>query len=322
MSDYYIVSDVGGTRMRVAVFEVGSIAPSRHEVISTHSPGQTPLKRLLELIIKIQPTGGKLRAIAVAAPAVLDPRTGFIYDATNVQGWVNIPLADILTSEFNAPALVGNDANLAALGEWRFGAGKGHHDLIYLTVSTGIGGGVIMDDRLLLGSRGLATELGHITVEHEGPVCGCGQRGHLEAVASGPAMVNWVLEQRRNGVDSILPLQPVPTARDISWAAGQGDSLSREALVRTGRYVGRAVADFLHIFNPSIVIIGGGVSFSGPLFWDTLLQTARSSVMTPAYLDGLVITHAALGDDVGLMGAYTLASMTYPVELTEKRLDG
>ncbi|MBP7757154.1 MAG: ROK family protein [Anaerolineaceae bacterium] len=313
MKDYYIVSDVGGTRMRVAVFEAGEPVPCRHEVIPTHSGGEPPLDRLLDLIAKVHPTEGRLRAIALAAPGVLDPRTGYMYEAPNVQGWIDLPIADILAKKFNAPALLGNDANLAAMGEWQFGAGRGHHDLIYLTISTGIGGGVIMDDRLLLGSRGLATELGHITVDWDGPMCGCGQRGHLEAVASGPAMANWVREQLQKGEESILPLEPAPTARDISWAAGQGDALAQKALARAGRFVGRAVADYLHVFNPSIVIIGGGVSRSGPLFWDTMLATARDSVMTPAYLDGLIITQAALGDDVGLMGAYALASLTYPV---------
>jgi glucokinase len=119
MKDYYIVSDVGGTRMRVAVFEAGEPVPCRHEVIPTHSGGEPPLDRLLDLIAKVHPTEGRLRAIALAAPGVLDPRTGYMYEAPNVQGWIDLPIADILAKKFNAPALLGNDANLAAMGEWQ-----------------------------------------------------------------------------------------------------------------------------------------------------------------------------------------------------------
>jgi len=103
--------------------------------------------------------------------------------ASNIPGWLRLPLARIVQDEFHVPVFLGNDANLAALGEWKYGTGRGHHNLLYITISTGIGGGVIIDDRLLVGANGLAGELGHITVMQDGPLCGCGQRGHLEAVA-------------------------------------------------------------------------------------------------------------------------------------------
>src|SRR5690606_30569503 len=117
-------------------------------------------------------------------PGFIDSANGVVIHAPNIPGWEDLPLRDLLSSRFNVPVHVGNDANLAALAEWRYGAGQGHHDLLYLTISTGIGGGVIIGNQLLVGTRGMAAEFGHVTMMPDGPVCGCGERGHLEAIAS------------------------------------------------------------------------------------------------------------------------------------------
>ncbi len=147
----------------------------------------------------------RVRAIGVAVPGPLDPVTGVVSFTANIPDWENFPLKDKLEAHFNVPAAVGNDANMAALGEWKYGAGIGHQNLIYITISTGIGSGIISDGRLLLGHRGLAGELGHITVIPEnGPMCGCGKRGHLEAVASGTGIARYVAEQLANGRTSML----------------------------------------------------------------------------------------------------------------------
>jgi glucokinase len=243
----------------------------------------------------------------VAAPGPTEPYEGIVFEAPNIPGWTNLPLKKILQERFNVPIAIGNDANLAALGEWRYGAGRGHRHLVYITVSTGIGGGVIIDNQLLLGERGLAAELGHITVIPDGPLCGCGQRGHLEAITSGPAIARWVEQELSQGIPSSLPIDKPLTAKDISQAATNGDELSRAALARAGTYLGIAIADYLHIFNPSIVIIGGGVSQSGDYFLDPLRAAMNEHVLSIQYVENLTLTVAALGDDVGLMGALALA---------------
>ncbi|NTU75760.1 MAG: ROK family protein, partial [Anaerolineaceae bacterium] len=198
------------------------------------------------------------------------------------------------------------DANLAALGEWKFGAARGHHDVLYLTVSTGIGGGVIIADRLLTGSRGMATELGHITVLPDGPMCGCGHRGHLEAVASGTAIARDVAARLAAGEESIIATKN-PTTKDIGLAAMKGDLLAISALSIAGQWIGYTLADFLHIFDPSIVIFGGGVSQVGSLLLNPVRQGLQERILSPEYLKGLTITTAALGDDAGLLGALALA---------------
>ncbi len=303
----YIAVDIGGTQIRAGLYSHENLTPVTLERVSTRHPTSTPLERLIDLIATIWPKNNRVAAIGAAAPGPIDPRQGIIREAPNIQGWVNIPLRKHLEDRFHVPVALGNDANLAALGEWKYGAAKGHHDLLYLTISTGIGGGVIIDDRLLVGANGLAAELGHVTVLPGGPLCGCGLHGHLEALASGPGMARWVEQELQRGAVSTLIPGPGLTAKAIGIAASKGDSLAIAALARSGTFIGRAVADYLHIFNPSIVIIGGGVSQTGSLLLDPMRQSMQDNVISPYYTENLILTTAALGDEAGLMGALALA---------------
>lgn len=304
--EYFIAVDIGGTQIRVAVYPETATTPIIHKRIKTVENDQTPLERMVNLIHELWPKDGKVISIAIGAPGFLDPKIGLVVNASNVPGWKNLPLSSIIEKEFKVPVYLGNDANLAALGEWRFGAGMGHHDILYLTVSTGIGGGLIMGDHIVEGAHGMAGELGHITAEPNGPLCGCGQRGHLEAVASGPAIARYVKEKMEIGVESVFTLGSNPTAKEIGFAARQGDALSIEAFNKAGFYLGRSVADFLHIFNPSLVIFGGGVSLSGDTIMIPLKSSLKQHVIDPEYLNNLSITTTMLGDDTGLLGALAL----------------
>ena len=302
-----IAVDIGGTQVRVAAFRRGSMEPLEVRRAPTRSSEATAFETLCASIQAIWPGHESVETIVVATPGPLDPKTGVIFSAPNIPGWENFPLRDELQLRFGVPTQIGNDANLAALGEWHFGAGKGHHHVLYLTVSTGIGGGVISDDHLLQGARGLATEVGHVTVWPDGPLCNCGQRGHLEAIASGPAIAQYVEGHLAGGAVSSLQGKEKLTARDVSEAAAQGDALALHALARAGFFIGRALADWVHLFNPSIVIFGGGVSFSGDLLLNPIKESLEKHIMDGSYLEDLVITNAALGDDAGLLGALALA---------------
>ncbi|RPI80871.1 MAG: ROK family protein [Chloroflexi bacterium] len=308
---HFIAIDIGGTQMRAGCYQADSHTPSKLDRISTQFPGSTPLDRLVDLVSVVWPEDNNVAAIGLAAPGPVDPYAGVLREAPNIPGWFDVPLKAYLEEIFHIPVALGNDANLAALGEWKFGAGIGHHDLVYLTVSTGIGGGVIINDRLLLGQKGLAAELGHITILPGGPMCGCGHRGHLEAIASGPAMARWVEEELAKGAISIIPGDIRVTAKMVGEAAREGDLLAITALQRTGTFVGIAVANYVNIFNPSIVIIGGGVSRSGDIFMETVGKTMEESVFNPYYLENLTLVPAALGDSAGLMGALALAHEFY-----------
>jgi glucokinase len=280
-----------------------------------------PLKRLFELIESIWPKDSPVETISVAVPGPVNPYSGILLEAPNIPGWEDLPLQKHLQERFCTKVLLGNDANLAGLSEWKYGAGRGHHHMIYMTVSTGIGGGIIIDDRLLLGAQGLAAEIGHMVVMPEGPACGCGGRGHLEAFSSGTAIANWVREQIEQGTQSTavkstaaikhttLPADKTITARMISECAQAGDELCISALGRAGYYLGIAIASLLQTFNPTAVILGGGVSKSGSLLFDPLNKSLKEHIMNPHYLDNLVITTAAFGDEVGLIGALALGRM-------------
>jgi len=303
----YIAVDVGGTQIRVAVFPEDSITPLKEKKIKTQGDGQTPVERLIGLLKEIWPTDSQVNSIAIAAPAYLDPQKGIVIFASNIPGWKDLHLSEILNKEFHVPIYLGNDANLAALGEWKFGAGQGHSNLLYLTISTGIGGGLIFENQLINGANGMAGEVGHVIAVPDGPMCNCGKRGHLEAVASGTGIARYVKEKLAAGVPSVFPADASPSAKEISDAAHKGDKLSIEAYESAGFYLGRTISDFLHILNPSILILGGGVSMSGDLLLKPMKASLEKHVISPEYISHLTITTAALGDDAGLLGALALS---------------
>jgi glucokinase len=303
----HIAVDIGGTQLRAGLYFQNTIKPAKLEKILTHRDDETPLDRLISLISSIWPEDNDISCIGVAAPGPINPFEGIIYTAPNISGWVDFPLVSKLRDHFNVPVKLGNDANLAALGEWQYGAGKGHSHLIYLTVSTGIGGGVIINNFPLLGERGLAAEIGHMTVLPDGPICGCGQPGHLEALASGTAIARWFSEALKQGKSSILSSSQHQSAKDIAEAAIKGDRLAVSAFNRAGTYLGLGIINLLHIFNPSIVIIGGGVSKSGNILFDSIKSTLEQRAISPRYLEGITITNPMLGDESGLVGALVLA---------------
>ncbi len=299
--------DVGGTQIRVAIFNEDSPKPIFEKKIKTQGDNQTPVERLIALLKEMWPTDGEISSIAIAAPGYLEPEQGIVVTAPNIPGWKNLPLAQILRDEFHVPVYLGNDANLAAMGEWKFGAGKGYKDVLFITISTGIGGGIIMDNHLINGAHGMAGEIGHVVSVPNGPMCGCGKRGHLEAVASGTGIARYVREKLNEGVPSVFPKGASPSSKEIAEAAKNGDQLSIDAFNQAGFYLGQTFADFLHILNPAILILGGGVSRSGDLILKPLMASLEQHVVSPEYLTNLRIVPAALGDDAGLLGAFALS---------------
>jgi glucokinase len=311
----YIAVDLGGTNIRAERFTAEAASCGRFQLKTNAHDGPRPvLERLVQAIQQVfPPDRTEVAAIGIGAPGPLDPKAGVIVKAANLPGWENVPLRDVLQARFSVPVHLGNDANLGALAEWKFGAAKGHQDVIYLTISTGIGGGIISGGRLITGARGMGGELGHtIAVAPTGPVCGCGQQGCLETVASGPAIARRAVERIRDGVRSRVPgLAPgglsTVTAEMVGQAAAEGDRLAREVVTEAGTYLGRSIATFMHVFNPSIVVIGGGVSQIGDLLFDAIRAGVQKYAQSEAYWNNCPIVPAALGEEVGLLGALALA---------------
>jgi len=301
--DAYITLDIGGTNIRCALFLDVQDEPVDYRKIDTVAEGQTPIMRVISAIKEIWPAKHKVKGICAAVPGSVNVKTGTVLLAPNIAGWKNVEFAWIIKDEFQVPVFVNNDARLAAIGEWKKGAGIGHENLLYFTISTGLGGGAIVHNRVLEGDLGIATESGHITLDDEGPLCGCGKIGHLEAFSSGTGIENFVKAQLTSGVDSTLRGLDDIRASEIALAAREADALAVAAYNRAGYYLGIGIANYLHIFNPTCVIFGGGVTQSSDLWMLEFNRSLEAHVLNPLYLENLEIKMAELGDNVGLVGA-------------------
>jgi len=235
----------------------------------------------------------------------------------NISGWDGYPLRDVLRERFEVPVVLGDDANAAALAEQRFGAGRRHPHMIYLTISTGVGSGIIVNDRLLLGAGGLAAEAGCMVIDPNGPLCGCGNPGCLEALVSGPAIARTARERVRAGEATCL-LEMAGgdpgriSALTVNQAAQRGDPLALDVLRQAGEYLGLGLVSLLHLFNPDIVVIGGSVSKAGDLLLGPAREVVRRRCLSEAYWRETPIVLAELGDDVGLLGALCLVLQAGP----------
>ncbi|NOZ05838.1 MAG: ROK family protein [Chloroflexi bacterium] len=310
--DLIVAIDLGGTYFRVMLANKDGrrVAHVRKETRAAAGP-EAIEKRLVAAVREVLSgwPAARVAGVGVAAPGPIDPQTGVLHAPPNLPGWNEIPLRDRLQEWLGLPVWAGNDANLAALGEHRFGCGRGVDDLVYLTISTGIGGGIISRGELLLGSHGLAAEAGHIILEPNGPLCGCGQHGCLEALASGPAIGRRAVDAITAGESSTLQVVlgngAGLTAHQVVDAARAGDRLAGDVLRQAAIYVGMGIATLVHLLDPALVVIGGGVSNAGDLLLDPIRQTVRERTME-AYHGGVTIVPTALGDDVGLWGAIAL----------------
>ncbi|MBC7812919.1 MAG: ROK family protein, partial [Burkholderiales bacterium] len=265
------------------------------------------LKRILDLIHKVLPTdGSKVEGIGISAPGPLNPQTGVIVAPPNLPGWHNVPLGDILHEEFNVPVYVGNDANVAVLAEVARGAALDSRNAIYITVSTGIGGGVITDGRLLLGKDGLAAEVGHMVLIVDG-----GRVSSLEKEAAGPALARQSRQRIAAGEKSLITDLVNGNLDDIGGkhvgnAAEQGDKLALDVISYGGRILGLGIVTLLHLFNPEVIVIGGGVSNVGDLLFNPMREAIEKHSLDRAYWENLQIKRAALKDDVSIVGAAAL----------------
>ena len=307
-----IAVDLGGTQIRAGLLQDGRIVHRQAVPTASERGVDAVIGSIVDLVRGVGAAAGLTNlAVGVASPGPLDPRTGVIFEAPNLMGWYNVPLGARLSEALGVRVAVGNDANCAALGEYGFGAGRGVDNLVYITISTGIGGGVIADGRLLEGTAGAATEVGHMTLDLNGPPCNCGNVGCWEVLASGPAIAAQAQAALDRGEASRLAALVADhgrlTAALVTDAARQGDPFAAAILRRAGEVTGHGLVNLAHLFDPDLLILGGGVMQAG----DLILEPARAVFATyamPNYRRTCRITTAALGDDVGLYGAAVLAA--------------
>lgn len=259
-----------------------------------------------------QAGGSRLEGLGVAAPGPIDVERGLILSAPNLPGWRDVPLAERLATAFGCPAVLENDANAAVLGEFCFGAGRGVRHIVYLTLSTGIGGGLILDGRLYRGASGSAGELGHIVLDESGPLCGCGAYGCLEALASGVAIAARGAEAVAAGLGEAIAREAAGeavSAEHVAAAAAGGDPTAAAIISAAARYVGLALSDFVNIFNPDLIVLGGGLIAIGAPLIEPAVAVMRHRAFAGPAAHVRVVT-AALGGRAGAAGALALVMPT------------
>lgn len=307
MQDVIISVDLGGTNIRAARLDRELNILKRVQINTESQLGcASTIERIKSQVREVFPTDGTpVMGIGISAPGPVNPKTGILVAPPNLGDCHNVPLESELRTAFGVPTYLGNDANVAALAEVALGAARGFRDAIFITISTGIGGGVVTDGRLLLGKEGLAAEVGHMVMIADGHV------STLEKESSGPSIARKAHARLTNGDTSIIREMvggdlDLITGKVVGDAAQQGDALALDVVRRAGQILGYGVTTLLHLFNPQILIIGGGVSKLGDLLLDPMREAMKASTIDPVYWKDLVIVPAALGDNVSVIGAAAL----------------
>ncbi len=303
--------DLGGTSVRAAVVDGnGGIAGFVAGATEASQGPDAVIDRIVgvlhDSLARASVDVSELAAVGIGAPGPLDWATGVIHEAPNLPGWKEVPLAARIGDAVGLPAFLENDANAAALAENQYGVAQGSRNMLYITVSTGVGGGLILDGELWHGAYGSAGEFGHMTVDFDGPLCDCGNRGCIEALAAGPDIAAWVADRIAEGRSSSLGGQTDPSGRDVVEAAQRGDELATEALARAGRAVGFGIVNVAHLVNLDTVVIGGGIANAGDLLFDPLRATVRQHLLEST-APNLRLEPWSLGENVGLLGAAAAA---------------
>lgn len=308
--DASIGIDLGGTHLRaVRLDEDGTVLAHAKERTAAFDGPAAVVDQICRLARSVwDGASGEAAGLGVCVAGPVDSEAGVVLEASTMAGWHNVPLQAWLEERTGLPVTLANDANAAALGEWRYGAGQGCRHFVYVTVSTGIGGGVIVDDRLLLGFRGIAGEVGHMIVERDGPRCNCGAHGCWEAVASGTALARIANLAQATAPESrlhTLARDRSLIAQDVGAAAREGDPLAIRLVIEEGAWLGIGLAGLLHLYSPQRIAVGGGLANMLDLFMPHIVHEIRTRTMPP-YRD-IPVVAAALGDHAGVVGAGTLA---------------
>jgi len=309
---HVIAVDLGGTNIRAAIVSESGELRFRLAIPTDAERGpRAVIERIGQLVQSIA-TEADLPGdvpVGVASPGPLNPRTGIVHYTPNLPGWRDVPLVERLSGLTSRRVAIANDGNCAALGEVHFGSAKGVNNLVYLALGTGIGGGVISEGVLIDGKNGLGAEVGHTLVALDGPRCSCGSVGCLESFVSG-----WAIKREAEAVattadgDKLRELAGDGEihAGIVAQAARMGDVAATLILERAGRALGAAMGSFVNMFDPEMIVIGGGVAVIG----DVLVEVAKRVMPSYCFVDmrrGMTVAYSSLGGDTGMYGAAALA---------------
>jgi glucokinase len=316
VKQYFVGIDLGGTNMKIGlVHQNGNVIKDIEKPTLKEEGPDGVIRRMVrytqDLAQEARVPWEEIGGVGVGLPGFLDIPGGVVKYLTNL-GWRDVPIRDQLESAFGVPVKIDNDANVAALGEVWAGAGAGEQNVVLITLGTGVGGGIIAGGKLLHGARGIAGEIGHIPIDPDGVLCNCGRAGCLETIASATGMVRLVREAVEAGETSslVLPLQNgTLSTKEIFAEAEKGDSLAKTTVERAVDALARAMAILSVVVNPSLFIIGGGVSKAGDALLKPLENHYRKQVQQNAG-QGVRIELARLGNQAGFIGAAGLLART------------
>jgi glucokinase len=305
--------DLGGTRIRAAHVSPDLVVSSRLAVDTNDEEGvDAVVQRICSLAddVKAAAHGAGLTdpvGIGISSPGPLDPWSGIVVAPPNLAGWHDVPLAARVEATIGLPTFLERDTNVAIMAEWRHGAARGADDAIYVTVSTGIGGGVVVDGRPLIGKDGTAGEVGHITVQIDGPLCGDGSPGHAEAIGSGTALARDGRALLESGASTRLA-EIFRTsgatelgADHVAQAADQGDAACQALLDRAWVAIGAMCASLVNVLNPEVIVLGGSIAAHRPELFDVVRREVERRAF-PAPARRVRVVPAEHGDDVSLIG--------------------
>lgn len=329
MSQLFLGVDLGGSNISAAIMDESGKIIRLEKTTTLASKGKKKvISRIVGLAEKVIQDAGvsksKIKGLGIGVPGVLDLKKGVVKYSPNLPGWNNVPLKTELQQALEMKVIMDNDANAAAYGEKWLGAGKQCDDVVVYTLGTGVGGGIIMGGMLVHGSCDGAGELGHMTILPDGPKCACGNTGCLETLVSGTGIARRTKEAIKNGRKSILTRMCEGdvnniTAKLVFQAGKKGDKLAKEIIEQTGLYLGIAVANIINLLNPSLIIIGGGVSVSGESLMKIIRQEARKRAFKDLF-QCVKIVRATLADKAGVFGAVGIAIQAFgkPVKKARK----
>lgn len=279
---YVIGVDMGATHVTLILADFGAkVIQEMHMPLDINLGPQVCLGQVDTYLREMVNTSGlkmaDIKAVGTGVPGPIVTEAGMVSGPPIMPGWDGFPIRDTLQQLWKCPVTVNNDAELGALGEWSFGAGRGERDLVYIKVGVGIGSGLLLDGQIYRGFTGSAGEIGHITLDENGPLCQCGNKGCLEALAGGRAIANRAIEAVHKGQRTILtektPVESI-SPQDVIAAARRGDLVSQKIVAEAGAHLGTAIASLVNLVNPGMIVIGGGVAQIG----DLLLEPIRRSV--------------------------------------------
>lgn len=320
MKAYVVGIDIGGTKLATVVADsTGHILGKVRKPTLAEKGPEYALGLLFDMVRETISLAGveqaAISAIGVSCGGPLDTKTGIVYSPPNLPGWDALPLKAKLESEFQVPVTIENDANASALAEYRFGGGRGYNAVLYMTMSTGIGGGIVLDGQIYHGANDSAGEVGHQILLPDGPLCGCGKRGCLEALCSGPAIARRAQAAIRKKLTDNKASTTMLTLTDgriedvksehVLEAARTGDALALELVSETAYYMGWGIANLVNVLNPDIVLLGTIAIAAGDLLLDPIRETVSKFAMArPAA--AVEIKPAQLGDTLGDLAAVAL----------------